>query len=383
MTKIRAFPRHLAILLPTLGGGGAERTMLKLAGGFRSHGYQVDLILVHLEGSLISEIPEHVRIIDLKAPRRLTSRALTSLPALIGYLRDEHPDILYTGLMTNLIALWAKKLARISTRVIISERNIPSVEIKQFPRDFRFRLIPAMTKIFYPWADGIVAVSQAVANDLVKITGIQQEKIRVIYNPVITPVLLEKSNSPIVHPWFAPDQPPVVLAVGRLTTQKDHPTLLKAFALVHQSRPVRLLILGEGDERHHLEIQSKNLGIEMDVQFAGFIENPYPYMKKASLFVHSSQFEGLPGVLIEALFCGVPIIATDCPGGSREILADGKYGQLVPVGDPLALARAIERSLANHSYPVSDQSWKPFEIENILKQYMAYFNEICVDFQKN
>jgi glycosyltransferase involved in cell wall biosynthesis len=383
MTETRIFPRHLAVLLPSLGGGGAERTVLKLAGGFRAHGYKVDLILVHFKGPLISEVPEHVRIIDLNAPRRFTSRSLSSLPALVGYLQEEHPDILYTSLVTNLVALWAKKLARVSTRVVISERNIQSVEIKQFPRDIRFRLMPTMAKIFYPWADGIVAVSQAVANDLAKITGIQSEKIKVIYNPVITPVLMEKSNIPVDHPWFAPDQPPVILAVGRLTIQKDHPTLLKALAQVRQSRPVHLLILGEGDERHNLEIQSKDLGIEMDVQFAGFIENPYPYMKKASLFVHSSQFEGLPGVLIEALFCGVPIIATNCPGGTREILADGKYGQLVPVGDSSALAQAIERSLSNNSHCVSDESWKPFEIEHILQQYIAFFNNISPDFPKN
>ena len=373
---MKVSPRHLAILLPTLCGGGAERTMLKLAGGFLSRGYQVDLVLVHNTGPLISEVPKQVNIVDLQAPRAFSSRALSSLPALTAYLRRERPDILYTGLMTSLIALWAKRIAHVPTWVVISERNTLSLEVKQFPRDIRFRLMPLFVKIFYPWADGIVAVSQAVADDLANLTRIPPEKIWVIYNPVVTDELREKAQIQVDHPLFYPNQPPVILAVGRLVPQKDYPTLLQAFARVCQTRPVHLMILGEGDERDNLETLARELGIQNSVSFPGFIENPYPYMKNAALFVHSSRFEGLPGVLIEALYCGTPVIATDCPGGSGEILAGGRFGQLIPVGDPDRLASAMLRALEDKPICPPEESWKPFELENIIGQYINLFDAL-------
>jgi glycosyltransferase involved in cell wall biosynthesis len=373
---MKGSPRHLAILLPTLCGGGAERSMLKLAGGFLYHGFIVDLVLVHKTGPLISEVPKHMKIVDLNAPRAFSSRALSSLPALVAYLRQERPDILYTGLMTSLIALWARRIAHVPTRVVISERNVLSLEVKQFPRDIRFRLMPLFVKIFYPWADGIVAVSQAVAVDLAQLTGIPLYKINVIYNPVVTDELRAKAQIKINHPWFDPGQPPVILAVGRLFPQKDYPTLLRAFASLCRSRPVHLIILGEGDERKNLELLAGELGIQDRVCFPGFIENPYPYMKNAALFVLSSRFEGLPGVLIEALFCGTPVIASDCPGGSREILGNGKYGQLVPLADPESLARALASALKDKPIRPPEESWKPFELENIIRQYIDLFDAL-------
>jgi glycosyltransferase involved in cell wall biosynthesis len=141
-------------------------------------------------------------------------------------------------------------------------------------------------------------------------------------------------------------------------------------------RPVRLIILGEGDERENLVRLAKELEILDSVCLPGFIENPYPYMKKAALFVLSSRFEGLPGVLIEALYCGTPVIATDCPGGSREILANGRFGQLVPVGDPDSLADAILSSLENKPIHPPEESWKPFELENILGEYINLFEAL-------
>jgi glycosyltransferase involved in cell wall biosynthesis len=272
--------RHIAFLLPTLYAGGAERTILKLAGGFCARGYTVDLVLVHRIGQLISEIPPGVNIFDLKAPRRLTSRALTSLPALRSYLRSNQPDILYTGLMTNLVALWAKRLVNVPTRIVVSERNALSVEIKQFPHDLRFRLMPFLVRNFYPWAERIVAVSRAVADDLSQVSGIPREKITVIHNPVMTSSVKERSIQTLDHPWFSPGQPPVVLAVGRLEAQKDYPTLLHAFAKVHRTRPVRLVILGEGDARGEMEMLTRSLRIQEDVQLPGFIDNPYPCTEK-------------------------------------------------------------------------------------------------------
>ena len=172
------------------------------------------------------------------------------------------------------------------------------------------------------------------------------------------------------HPWFKPTQPPVLLAVGRLCKQKDFSTLIRAFAQVRQTHSARLLILGEGEERPALETLVRQFDLEKVTSLPGFVPNPYPYMVRASLFVLSSKWEGLPGVLIEALFCGVPSISTDCPGGSREILGDGQHGQLVPVGNVTSLANAIKTALDGQVAPPSRESWQPFERETVVNQYL-------------
>jgi len=155
-----------------------------------------------------------------------------------------------------------------------------------------------------------------------------------------------------------------------LRPQKDFPTLIQAFAHVRRAYPARLLILGEGEERPALEALVRQLGLEQDVSLPGFAVNPYPYMARASLFVLSSRWEGLPGVLIEALYCGAPLVATDCPSGPREILRDGQYGQLVPVGDVTALAQAIETTLVSRTQGPPPESWQSFELEAVVNQYI-------------
>ena len=356
---------RLAVFLPGLYGGGAERTMLKLAGGIARRGYEVDLVLVRAEGPYLVEVPAGVRLVDLRA-----MRSIVSVAALVRYLRREQPVALLSGLFTNVIALWAGRLARTGTRVVVTERNTLSRTTEHFASDMRMRLLPWLIARFYRWADGIVAVSCAVADDLARVTGIPRERIRVIYNPVVTPDLWVQARAPLCHTWFEPAEPPVVLAVGRLTAQKDHATLIRAFARVRTNRRVRLLILGEGEERPVLEALVEQLRLTQDVSLPGFVPNPYPYMRQASVFVLSSRWEGLPGVLIEALCCGLPVISTDCPGGSREILAGGEYGCLVPPGDAGAMAGAIEAALDGRCIRPSRESWKPFEEEAVVDQYI-------------
>jgi glycosyltransferase involved in cell wall biosynthesis len=187
---------------------------------------------------------------------------------------------------------------------------------------------------------------------------------------VITPEVREKARARLQHPWFETGQPPVVLAVGRLTKQKDFPLLIRAFAQVCQKRRARLIILGEGPDRPLLEAQVSELGLEDEVALPGFVENPYAYMSRAALYVLSSQWEGLPTVLIEALYCGAPVVATDCPSGPREILANGRYGALVPMGDVSALAQAIEAGLAGKTPSPTAESWQPYALETVVDQYI-------------
>jgi glycosyltransferase involved in cell wall biosynthesis len=232
------------------------------------------------------------------------------------------------------------------------------------------RLTLLMIRCFYPWADSIVTVSKGLADELAQVANQPRKHIQVIYNPIVTPELRVKAQAPLDHPWFEPGQPPVLLAVGRLVAVKDFPSLIMAFAQVQQIRPARLLILGEGPDRSRLEALVRQLDLEQDVSLPGFVENPYTYMARASAFVLSSRAESLANVLLEAHYCGAPLIATDCPYGPREILRDGQYGQLVPVGNPTALARAIEKTLAGQVLPPVRESWRPFELMTVVNQYI-------------
>ena len=355
---------RLAFFLPGLYEGGAERIILNLAKGISERGYAVDLVLARAEGPYMSQIPDTVRLIDLNAPR-----VLGSIPALVKYLQDERPVALLSGMFANLIALWAWRLSGLPGQLVITEHNSLSSVVKT-KKDLRWQIYPKLARWFYPWADTVIAVSNAVADDLRQTANVPRELIQVVYNPVVTPELQSKSEAPLEHPWFKDNEPPVVLAVGRLSEQKAFDVLIQAFSLVRKKCPARLLILGEGEDRPALEALILQLGLEQDVALMGFVQNPYVYMAHASLFVLPSRWEGLPTVLIEALYLGMPIVATDCPGGSREILSDGAFGRLVPVDDPVVLADAIEGSMGDARSSHPKESWQAFSLDFVVDRYI-------------
>lgn len=356
--------RRLAIFLHGLYEGGAERTFLNLAKGMAQRGISVDLVLARAAGPFLPQAPEGVRLIDLKS-----SRVLFSVRALTRYIQQEKPDALLSAIdYTNIAAIWARRLAKKPGRLMVVEQNTLSKRISQLPSIYG-RILPRMVRLFYPWADCIVTVSQGVADDLAVSTGLSRQLIQVIHNPVITPDLQVKSQQPLDHPWFRPGQPPVLVAVGRLHPQKKYPDLLQAFAKVRAQRSVRLVILGEGEERGMLEALIDRSGLWDDVNLPGFVDNPYPYMVHASAYVLSSGWEGLPTVLIEALYCGTPVVSTDCPSGPREILKDGLYGRLVRVGDVEGLAQGILDALDGKTPAAPPCSWRPYTLDTILDQY--------------
>lgn len=363
--------KHLTIYLPALYGGGAERVMLNLAQGIAGRGHMVDLVLAQAEGPYLAEVPESVRLVDLgKGSIVNRNRTLTRLPSLIRYLRVERPDAMLSALSrANLVAICASRIAGKPRRVVVSQHNTVSMAAPNMP-DHLGRIAPRLAKYIYRWADYVVGVSQGVVDDLVQSVGVPQHLVKVIFNPGVTPELRKKAQERLNHPWFQPGEPPVIIAVGRLSPQKDFPTLLKAFAYLRQTRQVRLLILGEGAERKSLEALAAQLGIEQDVCLPGFVENPYPYMVNASVFVLSSLWEGLPMVLVEALYCGPPIVATDCPSGPREILKNGEFGRLVSVGEPEALAEAIGAALDGKVPRPPLESWQPYDLETVVDQYV-------------
>jgi glycosyltransferase involved in cell wall biosynthesis len=333
-SQINRTSDRIALFLPSLRCGGAERVMLNLAGAFAGRSFDIDLVVAESAGPYLAQVPPQVRVIDLSA-----GRVLASLPMLIRYLRQNRPVALLSAMEhANLVALWARGIARVPTRVVVSIHTTVSQRSGQ---PLRGRLATASTGLFYKKAQGVVAVSDGVADDFARVTGLRRARIRTIYNPVVTPALSVLAQAPLSHPWFVAGEPPVVLGVGRLAAPKDFPTLIQAFARIRSTRPARLLILGDGEKRSELNAWVHRLGLTADVSLPGYVDNPFAYMHRCSAFVLSSAWEGLPTALIEAMACGAPVVSTDCLSGPAEILTGGRYGQLVPVGDPEAMAAAV------------------------------------------
>lgn len=352
---------RIAFFLPSVRGGGAQRVIINLIQGIVRRGEPVDLALAIHDGVFLDHIPPEVRVVDLGG-RRLIGGFLP----LVRYLRRERPRVLISSMShANMLALWAARLAGGATPVMVTVHNTMS-ESTGSDWGMEQRLL----RTFYPWADWIVAVSRGAADDLARTTGLPRHRVEVIYNPVITPAILEQAARAPDHPWLAPGQPPVVLGVGRLTRQKDFFTLVRAFAELRRRRPARLIILGEGEDRPGLEALIAELGVRDDVALPGFRDDAPAYMARSALFVLSSAWEGLPTVLIEAMAAGTAVVSTDCPSGPREILQEGRLGALVPVGDVPRLAGAMERALNGAGARVPADALHDFTLDAAVDHYL-------------
>lgn len=353
--------RKLAIYLPSLNGGGAERITIVLANALAQRDCKVDFVLANAQGPYLAELSRSVCIVDLKK-----QRVAASLPALVAYLRRERPDVLLSGLgHANIIAILARWLARKPIRLAVTEHN----SILRGLDTPKGRVIRWLMQRLYPHADAIICVSKGIERELADLLDLPRAKLHTIYNPVDVDGIRKLALCRPDHHWFAPGQPPVIISVGRLTEQKDFPTLLRAFAQLRQTREARLVILGEGGDRRALEELAKTLGLRADVAMPGFQKNPYGWMAASALYAMSSAWEGLPGVLLEAMACGVPVVSTDCRTGPNEILEGGKWGQLVPVGDATALAQALEAALAGQTRPDLDARIAVFRTEHSTANY--------------
>lgn len=357
--------KRIAIFFPQLTAGGVQRCLLLLAKGFLDQGFDVDVVVGQADGPFRTHIPIGVSLIDLHA-----NHLRSALPGLIRYLRSFTPSALLSAQThANILAIWACRLSNRNIRLVVSEHNdMTAVVNAQDAGKDRYR--PIFARFFYPWANEIVAVSGGVANSLSKIAGLPRESIHVIYNPLIPENLENLKQAPCPHPWLQDIERKIVIAAGRLEPQKDYPSLIHAFASLSRRLNIALIILGEGSERQHLEALIKQQRLESVVHLAGYVENVYAYFVRASAFVLSSAWEGFPSVLIEAMACGIPVISTDCPSGPREILEGGNFGRLVPVGNPLILANAIETTLAN---PESVKSAKERALEFTINRSVTNY----------
>lgn len=363
---------RIAIWTRGLRGGGVQQMMRNLADELARRGHRVDLLIPRTEpseplpaGMRVKVLPRRPRgcgrLLALRAdPQGLSvlarpvllplvaAEALGRLPGLVRYLREVRPDALIAATTyANLVAIWARHLSGVPTRIMVSERDHLSNNLAtgRWRRAWRWRYAPPLIGRTYPNADVIVAVSDGVAEDLARVAGIPAARIHTVYNPVVTDELAELAATEVAEPWLRPGAPPVILTAGRLVAKKNHAMLLRAFARVRAVRAARLIVLGDGRERGQLEQLARQLGLLEHVRFLGWVSNPFAYMARASVFALSSDREGLPGVLIQALACGCPVVSTDCPSGPAEILDGGRYGTLVPVGDDAAMAAALLSAL--------------------------------------
>lgn len=348
MKKINKSNFLLSLFIPSLTGGGAERVVLNIGDYISRQNIHVDLLVASAKGEYKNKIPEKIRLIELG-----TTKPIHAVPKLIYYLRKTKPSALLSTITNaNIAASIAILISRTQMRWVVREASTLGIEIKKSSQ-LNQLILPFIVKKLYSRASFITAPSSGVADDLSNIIKQPLNKIQVIPNPIISASMLAKATAQPDHNWFKNPGLPVIIGVGRLTAQKDFITLINAFELLRKNIKVKLIIIGEGNQRQLIEASIKNKGLDEDIALPGFIDNPYSYLSRASVFVLSSKWEGLPGALIEALACGTKVISTDCPHGPKEILKNGLYGQLVPVGDYVAMADAINKTLTG-KYKAAD-----------------------------
>lgn len=356
----------VAFVMATLGTGGVGRMRIHLTRYLVENGLEATLLLGSLRSPYLESVHPGVRVATMRG-----SHFPLSIPTLLRYLWKERPDALITDrVRVNRSALWARRISGLPTRVFTSLHIPISLKLKGLKASKRASVERAIQGSF-PLNDGIIVNSKGVAQDLLGRFDLAPGKVHVIYNPVITKDMFAKAREAPAHPWLQEGHAPVILGVGRLEKPKDFQTLLCAFAHFQGKRAVKLMILGEGKEMDELKALAENLGIGSAVSFAGFAMNPYGCMARAQVVVLSSRWEGFGNVLVEALALGTPVVATDCDYGPREILAGGRYGRLVPVGDVEAMAKAIGETLDQpKDTEVFKTAAKDFTLEGCGARYM-------------
>jgi glycosyltransferase involved in cell wall biosynthesis len=337
--------------------------MVRLAGGLAAAGHRVEILCLERDGALLDRLGNDVQLVSLSA--RSTVRAIAPL---VRYLRGRRPKALIAAQPhLNLAATMAARLAGSGTALILTEHAPPSLEIT-FYGGWRYRALRWLVPLVYPMADRVVGVSRGICRELEEL--LPGRSIDLIYNPVLPANLSALASEPSPHPWLEDGGPPVIMGVGRLAAEKDFGILVRAVAAVRKTRQVRLMLLGEGAERESILAEAASLGLAEAIALPGRVDNVFAFLSRASVFVLSSRFEGFGNVLVEALACGAPVVATDCPVGPREILDGGQFGCLVPPGDISAMATAIESALAFRTPPLPDHV-RRFTVEASVACYEA------------
>jgi glycosyltransferase involved in cell wall biosynthesis len=353
-------PPLFTFFLPNLSAGGAERVLLGISGVLVNRGFRCDVVTAQSGGAWEDAIPAGVRYICLHR-----NKPLHSVLRLRRYLRCERPSAMLSSVFSaNFAALLA--CYGLPVLCIVREAYRAANEVKT--DSVLTTLANKMAlRFLYPRADAVIALSDKLAAHISEVAHVSLDRIHVIPNPVLPRVI--GHSEPAVA--LLKNSAPLILACGRLERQKDFATLLQAFALVRVQRPARLVVLGEGSEYSALIALAATLGIEHDVEFPGYEPNPHDWMRHAQVFVSTSLCEGFPNVLLEALDNGCQVVSTDSSDTVAEILGNGRFGAIVPVGGTVEIARSILAILSNHqSYPSAREHLRTYDLNAIADRYL-------------
>lgn len=364
MDNLEAANRHIALFLPALNDGGAERVFSLLAWSLIAQGYRVDMVLMKKEGPFLRAMPEEVNVIELGPG------VLKSVIAFRNYVRSKKPDTVISGLPAPaIISLLSRKIFGLPLKIIATQHHPFSLNAAAL-RSLRRQLRNQIAKLALPMADTIVCVSKGVADDLLRsIPKVDAARINVIHNPVSIRDIQNQAAEESDHAWLDEDKDkPVLLSIGRLQSPKDHASVIRALADIED---VRLIILGEGPQRPELEEIVQQLELEDRVDLPGFVSNPFAYLRRADICILSSFHEGFGNVLVESMVLGTPVIASDCPYGPAEILNNGEIGRLVQPGSPEEMKQAIIDTLEQPvlSGAMLQQKAQGYDIAHIMLRY--------------
>jgi len=365
----------VAIYLHDLRGGGVERQSLIIAEELRRHGVDVTLVVHQLRGQLLDQVPPSLRIVDLASPR-----TLNDVPRLVRFLRTEQPDILLANVdLNNIAALLAKAIGLSRTRIVICQHNPITAGITA-QDNWMYRYVGLAYRLLRPLIDHAIGVSAGVADELVALGAVSQDRVVTINNPVVGPDFQTRCDESVEHPWF--DQPgyPVFVTAGRLVPEKDHETMLRALAIHRRTCDSRLIVFGTGIMMPRLKALVTELGLAEAVDFQGFHSNVLPYFRRADAFLLSSSSEGFGNVIVEALGCGTPVISTRCEHGPAEILDNGRFGVLVEPQNPDAMAAAMnEVATLRKRFPIELMRHRALDYSYAAcaSRYMALFGALA------
>lgn len=370
--KLKYNNTKIAFFAPNLEGGGAERVISILSELFFNKGYKVELLLNEAKGPYLSKLPSEIKVIQFNA-----KKVILALPQLISYLNENRPHILFTShLHCSSTAIWATKLANTNTKVIVRQPTMlrSSEEKQSLKKKLNIKVFLATVK----FADHIIVTSKAMAEEFLHLSRIPSKNVTTIYNPLPIDKIMQLANEPLSENEYSLNRAPTIIAVGRLEPVKDFSTLIKAFSILYKQLPIQLLILGEGPQRNELEALIRKLNLEDAVKMPGFVSNPYKYIKNSNTFVLSSLREGFPNSMVEAMACNIHIVATDCNGGTAEILEYGKWGELTPVRDPYSMAQSILDTFDSNYNIDTYKRAQNFSLDKIFYQYCQVF-DICLE----
>lgn len=367
----------MMLVVPNLGGGGAERTMLNICTHLDRGSFEPVLVMGEKKGPYCSQIPQDVLAISMDEAHM--RRCISKLVSIIRFVK---PNIVFSTLThMNVVSIAAHSMSKSTSRVVVREASVYNEASTQMSKSRR-NLLDIMVKTYYRKADAVVFLSEGATDDFAKtFSSIDDSKYRVVHNPVDIRRISKMKQEPIEAQWW-PSNKRTIIAAGRLNTVKGYNYLLEAMKIVLQSLPdTRLVVMGSGEEEENLRAYSRQLGINESVAFVGFQENPFKYIAKSDVFVLSSLWEGFANVVVEAMACGVPVIATDCPYGPREIIQDEVTGILVPTRDSQSLALSIigvleapqlaHKLVANGRVRAND-----FDVATIVREYEMLFREL-------